>query len=230
MRLNGKKLLIIGGASGIGKATASAASSAGAHVIIADRAQEHLASAQEELGDDIETCELDVRDPRELDFCFEQMKGFDDLVVTAAESFRSDFIDCDIDEAKKVFETKYWGQFLAAQRCIPFINKSGSITLFSGSSGRRVVRGESVLGAANCAVEGLIRSLATELSPIRINAVAPGDNVIDEQEEHGRGQDATSPVRYDGNNRDVAHAVLFLIENQSTTGTVLRVDRGATAA
>lgn len=229
MSLDGKKLLIIGGASGIGKATALEAAEAGAYVIVAGRSQEHLTSAQEELEGKIETCVLDVRDSRELDYCFEQINGFDHLVVTAAESYRGDFIECDIDEAKKAFETKFWGQFLAAQRCVPFIDKRGSITLFSGVSGRRVVRGECVLGAANCAVECLVRSLVTELSPVRINAVAPGESRIDDEEDRNVALGEALPVRRVAEYRELAQAVLFLIQNQYTTGTVLRVDGGATA-
>lgn len=229
MPLDGKKLLIIGGSSGIGRATAAAAVAAGARVIIAGRTQEHLDEAQEAIGNQVETCVLDVRDSRELDFWFEQVKGFDDLVVTAVEDYSSAFIECDIDEAKKAFETKFWGQFLAAQRCVPFIGERGSITLFSGIAGRRVIKDQAVLGAANTAVEALVRSLAVELSPLRVNAVAPGEMRIEDNDEQNRMLSESLPVRHPGDLRDLARAVLFLIENQFTTGTVLRVDGGASA-
>ena len=229
MSLIGKKLLIIGGSSGIGRATAAEAVAAGAQVIIAGRSQDHLTEAQEAIGDQVETCVLDVRDSRELDFWFEQMKGFDDLVVTAAEDYKAAFIESDFDEAKKAFETKFWGQYLAAQRCVPFIGERGSITLFSGVAGKRVIKGQAVLGAANCAVEALVKSLAVELSPLRINAVAPGEMRIEDDDEQNRLLSESLPVRRAGDYRDMASAVLFLIENQFTTGTVLRVDGGATA-
>ncbi len=229
MSLVEKKLLIIGGSSGVGKATAAEAIAAGARVTIAGRSEERLSKVKEELGERLETCVLDVRDPRELDYCFEVIEGFDDLIVTAAEDYHAEFVECDLDDAKKAFETKFWGQFVAAQRCVPFISERGSITLFSGISGRRVVRGESVLGAANCAVEALVRSLAVELSPLRVNAVAPGETRVEEDEERNRRIAESLPIRRVGDNRDVAHAVLYLVENQFTTGTVLRVDGGASA-
>lgn len=228
MPLTGRKLLIIGGSSGIGMATAAAAVAVGAEVIIAGRTKEHLTEAQEAIGKQVETCVLDVRDARELDFWFEQMQGFDDLVVTAAEDYRASFVEVDIDEAKKAFETKFWGQLLAAQRCVPFIGKRGSITLFSGVPGRRFVDGHAVLGAANSAVEALVRALAIELSPLRVNAVAPGELRVDDEQENQTRADAL-PVRRIGEYEDMARAVMFLIENQFMTGTVLRVDGGATA-
>lgn len=229
MSLVGKKLLIIGGGSGVGKATAIEAVAAGARVIIAGRTEERLSSVKDELGEGVETCVLDIRDPRELDYCFETVDGFDALVVTAVEDYRSDFIECDLDDAKKAFETKFWGQFIAAQRSVPFISKRGSITLFSGVAGRRVVRGECVLGAANHAIEALVRFLAIELSPLRINAVASGETRVEEDEERNRAVADSLPIRRIGEHADVAAAVLYLVENQFTTGAVLRVDGGATA-
>lgn len=230
MSLPGKKILIIGGSSGIGKATAHAAARAGARVIIAGRAQERLDSAKAEIGGDVETCVLDVRDPREMDFCFKEMDGFDDLVVTATEEYDVPFIESDLDAAKKAFETKFWGQFAAVQSSVPFIAERGSITLFTGVAGRSVVRGQCVVAAANSAVESLVRSLSVELSPLRVNAVAPGDLKMEEDEDPERVRSIAEsvPVRRAGERNDVAQAVLFLIENQYVTGTVLRVDGGRT--
>ncbi len=230
MSLEGKKILIIGGSSGIGKATALAAIEAGARVVIAGRAQERLDKAQAEIGGRIDSYVLDVRELRELDFCFEQMGGFDHLVVTAAEEYDAPFIECELDEAKKAFETKFWGQFTAAQRSVPFIGERGSITLFSGVPGQCVVHGQSVVAAANSAVESLVRALSVELSPLRVNAVAPGDLRSEEEEddEHVQSLAESLPARRAGEHRDVAEAVLFLIKNQYVTGTVLRVDGGRT--
>lgn len=230
MSLQEKKLLIIGGSSGIGKATALEAAAAGAHVIIAARSQERLDAVKAAVGDRLGTFVLDVRDPRELDYCFEQLGGFDDLVITAADEYEAPFIECEIDDAKKAFDTKFWGQFAAAQRSIPFISERGSITLFSGVPGSYVIRGQVVAAAANSAVESLVRTLAVELSPRRVNVVAPGDLRNDEEDGDEQAQSAAEslPVRRAGHHRDVARAVLFLIENQYVTGTVLRVDGGRT--
>jgi NAD(P)-dependent dehydrogenase (short-subunit alcohol dehydrogenase family) len=90
------------------------------------------------------------------------------------------------------------------------------------------VGGQAVLGAANSAVEALVRTLAVELSPLRVNAVAPGELGVDDEKENRTLADSL-PARRIGEYADMARAVLFLIENQFMTGTVLRVDGGATA-
>ncbi len=228
MPVKGKKLLIIGGSSGIGRATAVAGVEAGARVIIAGRAKDRLEQAKSAIGGDVDICVMDVRDPREMDFWFEQMGGFDDLVITAAEEYDAPFIECDLDIAKKVFDTKFWGQFAAVQLSVPFISERGSITLFSGVPGGSVVRGQAVVAAANSAVESLVRSLSVELSPLRVNAVAPGELRKDEDVEQAKTIAESLPVRRVGEYSDIAQAVLFLIENQYVTGTVLRVDGGRT--
>ena len=227
MSIKGQKLFIIGGSSGIGKATALEAIGQGAHVIIAGRTEDRLAHAQTEIGGRVGYVVLDVRETREMDYCFEQSGGFDHLVVTAAEDYKADFIETDVDNARTAFETKFWGQFLAVQRSIPFLKNGGSITLFSGSAGHRFEPGKSVLAAADGAVEYLVRSLAVELRPTRINAVAPGDFLPDDADDAEKKTLAdTLPVHRAGRAADIAHAVLFLIENQYTTGTVLFVDGG----
>ena len=227
MALRGQKLFIIGGSSGIGKATALAAIESGAHVIIAGRTEQKLSAAQTEIGGKLDLVVLDVRDSRELDASFEKSGGFDHLIVTAAEDFDAHFIECDIDDARKVFETKFWGQFAAVQRSLPFINERGSITLLSGTAGRRITKGKSVIAAANGAVEGLVRSLAVELSPIRVNGIAPGDILPEDAGDEERKElSGILPVHRAGSAADIAHAVLFLVENQYVTGTVLCVDGG----
>lgn len=227
MPLRGQKLFIIGGSSGIGKATALAAIESGAHVIIGGRTEEKLSAAQTEIGGKLDLVVVDVRDSRELDACFEKTGGFDHLIVTAVEDYEAHFIEADIDDARKAFETKFWGQFAAVQRSLPFINERGSITLFSGVLGRRIQKGKSVLAAANGAVEALVRSLAIELSPVRVNGIAPGDILSQEASEEERKELSGSlPVHRVGSASDIAHAVLFLVENQYVTGTVLCVDGG----
>lgn len=214
----------------MGKATAREAVEAGVYVVIAGRDEEELKDAQSLIGGRVETYVLNVRDARETGFFFEEMGRFDHLVVTAAEAFHADFIDCDVDEARKAFETKFWGPFTAVQMAVPYISEQGSITLFSGAAGSRVFRGSIVLGAANCAVESLVRSLAIELSPLRINAVAPGDVASDESDVNERGRlGARIPLGRAGSTSDVARAVLFLLDNPFVTGSVLRIDGGVTA-
>jgi NAD(P)-dependent dehydrogenase (short-subunit alcohol dehydrogenase family) len=227
MSLQGKKVVVIGGSSGIGKATAKAAAEAGAHVIIGSRSEEHLSRAKEEIIGKIDYCAIDVRDLRGMDYCLEQISPFDHLVFTAVEPYSAPFLQTSIEEARKTFDVKFWGQFAAAQSAAPSLLEGGSITLFSGLAAHRPVRGLSVLAATNGAVEALVRTLAIELSPVRVNAVCPGTIKTHEVSEEKLAKlEAALPVRRIGQPEDVAQAVLFLMQSPYTTGTVLHVDGG----
>lgn len=225
--LSQKKIVIVGGSAGIGRATARSAVEAGATVVIASRDEAHLAEAAEAIGGDVHTCAFDVRDTRAMDYCLEQVAPFDHLVVTAADVQPAPFLEAELDEAKALFDTKFWGAFSAVQAAVPFLRAEGSVVLFSGVAAHRPVRGLATAAAANGAVEAFVRSLAVELAPIRINAVAPGfvdTHGMDPQRRERL--EAELPAGRVGEARDLAHAVLFLLTNPYTTGTVLHVDGG----
>lgn len=226
MNLSEQTILVIGGSSGIGRAVAAAAQSRGARVIVGGRSEEHLAEVEKEISG-IETCTIDVRDVRAMDYCLEEVAPIDHLVYSAADLNSAAFQDVDIAEAKRMFDTKFWGAFAAAQSASRFIPAGGSITLFSGVAARMPVRGLSVVAAINSAIEGLTRSMALELGPIRVNAVSPGF-----VNTHGADEDRLQqlreglPAHHVGAAEDIAHAVLFLMENRYATGSVLAVDGG----
>lgn len=227
MSLQDKKVVIIGGSAGIGKATAKAAAAAGAHVIIAARTEQDLARVKEEIQGRVETCTIDVRDVRGMDYCIEQIGAIDHLVYTATDAHPSPFLDADFEDSRKIFDVKFWGPFAVIQSAAPAIREGGSITLFSGVVAEKPARGLSVVAAANGAVEALARSLAVELSPIRVNAISPGfvdtDTMTGEQRKDFA---ATLPVKRVGEPIDLAEATLFVMQNRFLTGTVLHVDGG----
>ncbi len=226
MSLQDKKVLIIGGTSGIGRATAEAASAAGAHVVVGGRSAERGDKVKHALPE-AEYCEMDVRDPRGLDYCLEQIGAFDHLVITAVELERSLFLETDMEAARRVFETKFWGTYAAVQTAARSIRKGGSITLFSGLSAAKPVRGLSIIAAANGAVEALMRSLAVELSPIRVNAIRPGTVDTTHMDSSRREKIASVlPASRVGEATDVAEAVLFVIQNPYMTGSIITVDGG----
>ncbi|HET6569748.1 MAG TPA: SDR family oxidoreductase [Rhodothermales bacterium] len=227
MSLQDKKVVVIGGSAGIGKATAKAAAAAGAHVVIAARNEHELAQATEEIAGHVETCTIDVRDVRGMDYCIEQIGAIDHLVYTAVDAHPSPFLETDFEEARKIFDVKLWGPFAVVQSAAPAIGDGGSITLFSGVTAYKPVRGLSVVGAANGAVEALVRALAVELSPIRVNAISPGFVDTDTMTEAQRKElAATLPVGRVGAPIDMAEAALFAMQNRFMTGTVLHLDGG----
>ena len=117
------------------------------------------------------------------------------------------------------------------------IRPGGSITFTSGIAARRPMRGGSAAAAINSGLEGLVRALAIELAPLRVNAVSPGwtDTPIwdgmagmtnDRKKEAFAAMAARLPCGRIGRVEDIAEAIIFLMESQFSTGTVLDVDGG----
>jgi NAD(P)-dependent dehydrogenase (short-subunit alcohol dehydrogenase family) len=234
MSLQGKTVVVIGGSSGIGLTTAKALVDAGAGVIISSRSEKKLEEAKNTIGGKVEAYSLDVTREEDLKRFFGNVEAFDHLVFTAVKGANGLFLDMDTATAREVFETKFWGQYYAAKYAAPKLKEGGSITLFSGVASQKPIEGLSALAAANGAIEALCRSLAVELGPIRVNAVLPA--VVDtplydrmppeRRKDYLRSFASKLPVKRVGNPEDVARAVLYLILNDYTTGTVLEVNGG----
>ncbi|MDQ0048544.1 NAD(P)-dependent dehydrogenase (short-subunit alcohol dehydrogenase family) [Paenibacillus polymyxa] len=232
--MQNQKIVIIGGSSGIGLETAKQVISLGAEVVIASRSEEKLHKAKEMLGPRAAIYVLDTSDEQQVKSFFEKVGPYDHLIVSAAETSGGSFLQMETNQARKLFENKFWGQYYAAKYGASQLSAEGSITLFSGVVAYKPMIGSSALGAVNAAVSNLGQTLALELAPIRVNVVSPG--IIDtpsrsKMPENTRNQfyDTVAhklPVKRVGLAEDVARGVLYLIQNQFVTGTVLHVDGG----
>lgn len=234
--MKNQKIVIIGGSSGVGLETAKQVISLGAEVVIASRSEDKLHKAKEMLGPRAAAHVLDTTDEQQVKSFFEQVGKYDHLVISAAETSGGSFLQLETDQARKLFENKFWGQYYAAKYGAPKLSAQGSITLFSGVVAYKPMIGSSALGAVNAAVSNLGQTLALELAPIRVNIVSPG--IIDtpsrsKMPENTRNQFYATvadklPVKRVGHPEDVAQGVLYLIQNHFVTGTVLHVDGGHT--
>lgn len=234
--MKNQKIVIIGGSSGIGLETARQVISLGAEVVIASRSEDKLNKAKEMLGPRAAAYVLDTTDEQQVMSFFEQVGKYDHLVISAAETSGGSFLQLETDQARKLFENKFWGQYYAAKYGAPKLSAKGSITLFSGVVAYKPMIGSSTLGAVNAAVSNLGQTLALELAPIRVNVVSPG--IIDtpsrsKMPENARNQfyDTVAdklPLKRVGHPEDVAQGVLYLIQNHFVTGTILHVDGGHT--
>lgn len=231
--------LIVGGSSGIGRATAAAMLEAGATVWIAGRNADRLRTTVDAFGagDRAKALPMDMTDGPAVDAALALIPdgGLDALVVTASSAVHGPFATLDMAAVEGMFAAKFWGPYRVARAALPKLRDGGSITLFSGVLSHRPGLNCSGLGAVNAAVEGLTRSLALELGPrVRVNCISPGmvrteayAAVPDDQRETMyRDTGASLPVGRVGEPHEVAAAVLFAATNPYLTGQILDIDGG----
>ncbi|WP_141433222.1 SDR family oxidoreductase [Bacillus sp. 03113] len=234
MSLEGKKVIIIGGSSGIGLSAAELALQKGAEVTIVSRSTKKLEQAAQTLQGKVQIYSLDFTNEEEVKAFFAHIESVDHLVVTAAVTFGGSFLQTETKKVRELFENKFWGQYYAAKYGAEKLAQDGSITLFSGVVAYKSMIGSAALGAVNAAISNLGKTLALELAPKRVNVVSPG--IIDtpsrsKMDPESRESFYSSikeklPVKKVGQSEDVAKGVLYLIENEFTTGTVLHVEGG----
>jgi len=232
MDVSRSRFVITGGGSGIGAAVARLAAKRGASVVLLGRTEARLAAVAAEIGDAASYRVLDVADAPAVTRAFDAIGAFDHLVTCAAGITIGRFTELPEDALRAFFEVKFWGQARAVRAAQPHVARAGSITLLSGYLFRKPTPGFSAFSAVNGAIEALVKVLARELAPLRINALAPGqidtlrDIIGPEANEARKGACATLPVGRIGTPEEAAHAALFLAENSFATGAVLDVDGG----
>jgi NAD(P)-dependent dehydrogenase (short-subunit alcohol dehydrogenase family) len=233
--LQGQRVVIIGGSSGMGLATARAAAALGAAVTIASSNQERVNAALETLPSACEGVVVDARSEADLASLFSHVGQLDHLVYTAGDPMpmraSSEFT---LEEARQGFEIRYWGAVAAVTCAAPQIRPGGSIVLTSGTTGVRPTPGAAIAASGAGAIEGLTRGLAVQLAPVRVNAVRPGVirtsmwNGIPEPRRTAvfTGLAERTLTKAIGETDDIAATHLYLMENRFVTGTVLTVDGG----
>lgn len=234
--LKGKRVIVLGGSSGLGLATAQAAAKDGAEVVIVSSSQQRIDSALQTLPANSKGYAADLSAEENIKALFEQIGTFDHLVYTAGENISLSMIaDTDIIKAQEYFKIRFWGAFAAIKYGAPYINKGGSICLTSGIASQRPGAGWS-LGACICsAVEGLCRAMAVELAPIRVNAVLPGVirtnlwNSMTEADRNGLFDYVGNSllVKRIGEAEEIAQTFLFMMKQSFATGQCYAVDGGA---
>jgi NAD(P)-dependent dehydrogenase (short-subunit alcohol dehydrogenase family) len=236
MTLQGKRIVVLGGSSGIGLAVAQAAAREAAAVVIASSRQARVDEALTTLPLGTEGHVVDLADEPAVRALFAGLGNFDHLVFTAGESLQLGTLEnTDAETARRFFGLRYWGAYLAAMYGSACIREGGSIVFTSGIAGQRPRKGWSVAASICSAMEGLTRALAVELAPIRVNIVSPGvvkTPLWGEMEETDREalyrQMAEKlPVGHVGEAAEIAEAYLYLMRQSYATGQVLVADGGA---
>jgi NAD(P)-dependent dehydrogenase (short-subunit alcohol dehydrogenase family) len=232
--LQDRVVVVIGGSSGIGLACATEAARHGARVTVAARGSGPLRDAVAAIGPTARAVVLDVADEGAVEDLFASHEQVDHVVVVAGGPVSAPLLSTGIARQREVMDVRFWGAVHACKLAAPRLHPHGSITLCSGAATARPQPGRPVGVAAGAAVEGLVRALAVELGPARVNAIAPGPTRTGAFDHHfGERADQAAaaltrrlPVGRMGQAADLAHAVLFLMSNPFVTGITLRVDGG----
>ena len=231
MNIENKKALVFGGTSGIGLATCEQLVEKGADVIAISRDPSKANSVKHNRLS-FESC--DVRIEEDVKKIFEKHAPFDILVSAATGGSRAagPFLEMDMLGFKSSFD-KLWGYANIVRFGTNYLSSDGTIVLVSGAPARRMKPGQIALSAVGGAVENLVRGVAKEIAPKRINSVSPGliDTPMFSQEGEDRkiflnSMTEANTIKRAGKPEEVAKGIIFVIENEFVTGTTVDVDGG----
>jgi NAD(P)-dependent dehydrogenase (short-subunit alcohol dehydrogenase family) len=236
MGLKSKRVVIIGGSSGIGFAIAEGVLLEGASVVVASSNPAKVDAAVRRLSGATTGATIDVTSESSVETGFAKIGPFDHLVTTAGDwkAKRGPAAEMDLEAAKWNFAVRFWGALAAVKHAQKFINPNGSITLTDGMVAHRPSKGSAVATAMAGAVEHLTRGLAVDLAPIRVNCVCPGlirtgvwESIPeDRRAEQFERMTKRQPLSRVGEPGEAAEAYLYLMRGGYTTGQVLHVDGG----
>ena len=232
--LNGRKVLVVGAAGGIGLATAQLFTRNGARVVAAGRPGTKLDEAARTA--EVEAAALDFTDEAAIEAFLGGREPFDHVVVAAATTRTGSVAELPLADARSAMDSKFWGAYRIARSAK--IVEGGSLTFVSGYLSQRPGPAAVLQGAINAALDALARGLALERAPVRVNTVSPGlvdtplyarMDAADRQAMFDR-RAAQLPARRIGHPDDIAQAILFVATNPYATGSTVTVDGGGTIA
>lgn len=189
----------------------------GAKVIISSRSKHKLDKAISSLPERVTAYAADAANAKEIAQLLHDLAPLDHIVVTVSSGTSASSIpDTSPDVAQAAF-VRFWISYNILHFARNIMSASGSITLLSGSSGRRPAVGYGVWSSLHGSIESLVRPAALELAPIRVNAISPGGIGMtpDRQLVHHR-----------GNAVDIAQMAIAIMTNSAVTNTVIDVDGG----
>ncbi|RAZ87024.1 short chain dehydrogenase [Mesorhizobium hawassense] len=234
--ITGKKIVVVGGSSGIGFGVAAAALENGSEVVIVGRSEDKLKAAEKRLGGAVTGIAADMANEADVARLFEAVGAFDHLVATAGTPPPNDPIgETDMDFVRGFVDGKLIGAVMLAKHAVRRLSKGGSMTFTSGiNKDRPPVPGGSVVAAVAGSLSYLARALALELAPTRVNIVSPGwvdtemwDAIVGEAKTgYFEQMGARIPAGRIATPADITPAYLYLMQNAFMTGETIHIDGG----
>ncbi|WP_297333331.1 SDR family oxidoreductase [Flavobacterium sp.] len=235
MNVTNKKIIVIGGSSGIGRAVAEMAFNLGNNVILTSRDKAKAETVAKNIGSTVTGFELEVNDEHQVNAFFESLSGIEHIYIAAGSTALGALTDGVLEEKLQGFNTRLLGSLRVVKAAIAKMNAGGSIIFTGGVSTDRPIAGAWVSGLGTASAEQLARVLVMEFPHIRFNAVSPGytdtpmwDEIMgDNKTTVLAGIAKTLPVKKIASPEEVASAVIFLMSNASVTGEVIHIDGGS---
>lgn len=230
-----KKIIVIGGSSGIGKAVAEMASEWGNQVILTSRSLERAEATARAIGSSAIGRALDISDEAQVQAFFEPTAEIDHIYIAAGGTKLGPLTEGKLEEHMGAFNTRLLGSLQVVRAAINKMNPGGSFVFTGGVSTDRPISGAWVSGLGTAAAEQLARVLVMEFPDFRFNAVSPGytdtpmwDTIMGEHKDQLLADIAAKiPVKKIATPAEVAAAVLFLMSNASINGETIHIDGGS---
>ncbi len=231
--LLGQTVVVIGGSQGIGLETARRARAEGANVILTARDPDRLRSVGLELG--ASTSAFDATDFEQLANFFNQLPNpIDHVMVTGSGPYYAPLAQVDIEAARRGLDAHILLPLLVARNAASKVRPGGTLLFIGGTGGRRTAPGLALISAGTAALPALIKNLALEIAPVRVNLLAAGfvdtplsasllGDQLDKRREHLR---TTLPIRRVVGAADVAALAVHIMTNTALTGATFDIDGG----
>ncbi|HEX6232732.1 MAG TPA: SDR family oxidoreductase [Jiangellaceae bacterium] len=229
--MNERTVVVIGGTSGIGLEIARHVLKGGDSVVITGRDAARAADVAATLGDGARGVAIDLAEPESLASALAGIERVDGLVLAAVERDSNTVKDYDIARATRLVTLKLIGYTEVVHALLPRMSPDASIVVFGGRAKDRPYPGSTTVSTVNGGVDGLVRTMALELAPIRVNALHPGiigdspfwagkpDAVLDAYRSRTPGGQLATMA-------DIVDAVDFLLRNRGITAASLYIDAG----
>jgi len=233
-QLLGQTVVVIGGSAGIGLETAGRARAEGADVILAARDPDRLRRVGIELGASLTTA-FDATDFERLARFFDELPTpVDHVLVTGPGPYYAALSELDIEEARRDVEAHLLLPLQVARDAAGKVRPGGTLLFMGGTGARRTAPGLALVSALTAALPALVKSLALELAPIRVNLIAAGfvdtalsARLLGDQLEARREQLRTRlPIRRVVSPGDIAALAIHLMTNTAITGATFDIDGG----